>query len=87
MVHHVFLFIRDDLDTTFIFHSFYVLGQNRGAAHAPPINNLGRRGVIRRGRGRGVAVGNQPNVDVEPQPVIVGPHQQEHLEPVENEVR
>ena len=43
--------------------------------------------MIRRGRGRGVAVGNQPNVDVEPQPVIVGPHQQEHLEPVENEVR
>ena len=63
------------------------LGQNRGAASAPPINNLVRRGVNRRGRGRGVAGGIPPNVDVEPQPVIVGPQQQEPLEPVQNEVR
>ena len=61
--------------------------QNRGAVHGPPINNLVRRGVNRRGRARGVASGNPPIVDVEPQPVIVGPRQQEQLEPVENEVR
>ena len=63
--------------------------QNRGAANAPPINNLGRRGLTRRGSGRGVVVENQPTVNIEPQPVIVGPHQQsgEHLEAAENEVR
>ena len=75
------------VDKTFILHSFYVLGQNRGAVHAPPINNLVRRGANRRGRGRGAANGNPPNVEVEPQAVIVGPRQQEQLEPVENEVR